>query len=233
MEEPTSAVVLALIGLPAGLVLAALASRLAEPPAVAPGRALLAEETGALVLHRASLTPAWTRQLLIAGATVGLFAVAGLRYDDASHLAVVSAYICVLVLCAATDALSYRVPNVVTYPAIAGALLAAAVMPGAGLADALAGGALAGGVLLVPALLTGGVGMGMGDVKLAAFVGLALGLGNLAPALLLMALGGGATAAVLLLAGLRRRGDPIPYAPFVALGALATLLWRGTAFVSL
>lgn len=241
------ALLLALIGLPTGLALDALIVRLAvapddeaEEPAAREGREeqparppLVQAEAGALVLGHERPASAWARRLLIAAATSGLFALAAARYQDPSHLALVCAYIAVLILCAATDALAFRVPNSVTYPAIVGALAAGALMPGADFWEVVAGGALAGGVLLAPALLTGGLGMGMGDVKLATFVGLALGFSLVAPALLLMALGGGAAAAFLLLSGRRRRGDPIPYAPFISAGALAVLLWQGAAFVRL
>src|SRR3989304_10192847 len=111
-----------------------------------------------------------------------------------------------------------------------GALVVGATMPGADPLEVLAGGLLAGGVLFLPALFTGGVGMGMGDVKLATFVGLALGFVLAVPALVFMALAGGVAAGVLLLSGRRRRGEPIPYAAFISAGALATLLWQGAAF---
>ncbi len=246
---------LALVGLIVGLALDELVVRLAvehdDDDEVAPGEVEAEEpateermslrapavahgaETGSLVLSRDHSPRAWARRLLIVGATAGLFALAAGRYDDASHLALVTAYVCVLLVCAATDALSFRVPNVITYPAILGALVAGAAMPGADLPAVIAGGALACGVLLLPALFTAGVGMGMGDVKLATFVGLALGFANVAPALLFMALGGGAVALLLLATGLRKRREPIPYAPFISAGALAALLWQGTAFVSL
>jgi leader peptidase (prepilin peptidase)/N-methyltransferase len=106
-------------------------------------------------------------------------------------------------------------------------------MPDASLVSALAGAGLAGGALIVPALFTGGLGMGMGDVKLAAFAGLALGFVFVIPALLVMALSGGLVASLLMIFRLRRRGEPIPYAPFIAFGAAAALLLQGTVFVSL
>ena len=235
------ALYLALISLIVGLVLDTLIVRLAVPPGdepddeleePAPSPVFLHAEAGSLVLGHDGSRGAWTRRLLVVGATAGLFAAVATRYDDAAHLAVVTAYVCVLLVCAATDMLSFRVPNVITYPAIVGAVALGALMPDADLAEVAAGGALAGGVLLLPALLTGGVGMGMGDVKLAAFVGLALGFTNVAPALLFMALAGGLAAVLLLATGLRKRREPIPYAPFISAGALATLLWQGTAFVS-
>lgn len=234
---------LALVGLLVGLALDALIVRLAVPsddeedgaeeerPARA-GVGAVHGEAGSLVLE-ASPAQERARRMLIVGATAGLFAAAGAQYDAVSHLAVVTAYICVLLVCAATDALTYRVPNVVTYPAIVGALVVGAAMPGANIFEVAAGGVLAGGVLFLPALFTGGAGMGMGDVKLAAFAGLALGFTKVVPALVITALAGGAVAVFLLVTRRRKRGEPIPYAPFISAGALATLLWQGAAFVDL
>ena len=120
-------------------------------------------------------------------------------------------------------------PNVVTYPAIAGALLIAAFMPGSELGPSLAGGALAGGMLLFLAVVSRG-GVGLGDVKLATFAGLALGWPLAFTALLITALGGGLISGLALLLRLRRRSDPLPYAPFIAAAAVAVMLWQGTNF---
>ena len=232
---------LALIGVAVGFLLDALIARLAVPPSgggapvatpVIDALAAHHAESGSLALTFDSSAAAWTRRLLVVCATAGLFAVIGARFDEPGHAAIVAAYVSVLLICAGTDVLAYRVPNVITYPAIAGAVVIAALMPDADLLEALAGGGLAGGVLLLPSLLTGGRGIGMGDVKLAAFAGLALGFTNVSPALLFMALGGGAFAVILLTTGLRKRGEPIPYAPFISAGVIAALLWQGTAFVN-
>lgn len=225
------------LGLIAGIALDALIVRLAVPfdddvdgdPSV--GTSTLAAERGSFVV--ASEGDAhWPRRLAVMGATAGLFALTAARFEP-QHSAVVLAYASVLVVCAGTDLLSYRVPNVITYPAIIGALTIAFAMPDANPWNALAGAGLAGGVLLVPALLTGGTGMGMGDVKLAAFVGLAIGFVNAPAAMLIMALLGGGVAFVLLATGLRNKGEPIPYAPFISIGALVALFWQGTVFVNL
>ncbi len=231
----------ALVGLFVGAVLDAIIAHLAVPfpdqtDQDAASEPVLASESGALVVSNDGgrwSRGHWPRRLVVMAATAGLFAIASMRYDDATELAIISAYISVLLVCAGTDLLSFRVPNVVTYPAIAGAIVVGAIMPHASVWEVLAGGALAGGVLLAPALLTGGIGMGMGDVKLAAFVGLAIGFAFTAPAMLIMALGGGATAAFLLVTGLRTKGEPIPYAPFISAGGLVVLLWQGSAFASL
>ena len=232
---------LAVIGLPVGLVLDALVARLAvrangqaeaedeDIPAPEPG--LGPSEAGSLVLEADPARHAWLRRLLITSATILLFALAGARYGDVSHLPIVTAYLSVLIVCAGTDILSFRVPNAVTYPAIAGALAIGLAMADADFLEVLAGGLLAGGVLLLPSLLTGGIGMGMGDVKLALFVGLALGFSNVVPAMLVMALFGGAVAVLLLVTGLRKRGEPIPYAPFISAGGIVALRSQGSAFV--
>ncbi len=234
---------LAVIGLFVGIALDALIGRLAWPtvidePVAAPEHQpesdptpVLATETGSLVVS--SNESHWPRRITVMAATAGFFALAALRYDEPGHLAIATTYVCVLLICAGTDLTSYRVPNVVTYPAIAGAIVIGALMPDADFWEVLAGGALAGGVLLVPALFTGGVGMGMGDVKLSAFVGLAVGFAFIPPALLVMALGGGLAAVFLLVTGLRKRGEPIPYAPFISAGGLAVIFWQGTAFAGL
>ena len=73
----------------------------------------------------------------------------------------------------------------------------------------------------------------MGDVKLAFFVGFALGLGLVVPAMLYMAIGGGIAAVALLVTRVRNRRDPIPYAPFISGGALIVMLMQGVAFADL
>ena len=230
---------LAIIGLVVGATVDALMGRLAwatpggppEEERIMADPPSLAAEAGSLVV--ASEGGHWQRRLLVMGVTAGFFAMAAIRYEGAAELAIVAAYVCVLLVCAGTDLISYRVPNVVTYPAIGGAIVVGALMPDADILEVLAGGALTGGVLLVPSLITGGIGMGMGDVKLAAFVGLAIGFTHAAPAMLIMAVGGGVVATFLLVTGLRKKGEPIPYAPFISAGGLAVLFWQGAAFVSL
>jgi prepilin signal peptidase PulO-like enzyme (type II secretory pathway) len=233
--------VLVLLGFLAGFVLDELIARFAREPyertdgdGEGPGpdhRTIeLGSEAGVLAMPR-MLTTAWPlRKVAVVAATAATFGMVGAQYDgNAAHLTIVALYASVLIVCAATDLLAYRVPNAVTYPAIIGALGVGMVIDGASRADVAFGGLLAGGVLFVPAVLTGGA-MGMGDVKLALFIGFALGLAYVVPAMLLMAIAGGIVALVLLLTRLRGKGDPIPYAPFIAGAALFVLLMHGVAF---
>jgi leader peptidase (prepilin peptidase)/N-methyltransferase len=83
-------------------------------------------------------------------------------------------------------------------------------------------GIAAGGFLLAAALIRPG-GMGLGDVKLAGVLGVYLGA-RVAEAML-VAFAAGSAAGLLLLArhGRAARSRKIPFAPFLAIGALAVL----------
>jgi prepilin signal peptidase PulO-like enzyme (type II secretory pathway) len=237
-------VIMAIIGVIAGFVLDALVVRLArepfergelddETPPRADGSSLdLSSEIGAVEMPALLTSGSMYRRAAVVALTATVFALLGRQYQGHDgYLAIVCFYAAALIICTATDLLAYRVPNAVTYPAIIGAFAIGAVLPDANRLDVAAGGLMFGGLLFVPSILTGGA-MGMGDVKLAFFVGFALGLTYVVPAMLIMAIGGGIAATLLLVTRIRGKGDPIPYAPFIAGGALITLLVRGTAFYS-
>jgi prepilin signal peptidase PulO-like enzyme (type II secretory pathway) len=204
----------------------------AQPQEPRPRSLELASETGSMVMPSLLTTASWYRTAAVVAVTTAAFAVLGRQYaGDDAHLAITAFYASVLIICASTDILAYRVPNAVTYPAILAALGVGMVI-GEHRLSVLAGGLIFGGILFVPSIITGGA-MGMGDVKLALFVGFALGLALIVPAMLIMALSGGLAALLLLVTRLRSKGDPIPYAPFIAGGALLTILLHGTAFVTI
>lgn len=195
----------------------------AEPPApVAPKP-----------LPRALTTRAWMRTAAIVVVTAALFAASAARYDDHGVApAVVAAYMALLVGCAATDAISFRVPNAFTYPAILLAVVVGLVAPGTDRVAMLSGGFGLGFGFLALAIISNG-GLGMGDVKMAVFSGFALGLMFALFALLVTAMAGGVIALALLLLRIRGRRDPIPYAPFIAIGTAWALLAQGTVFLKL
>jgi len=231
-------VLFTLVGVVVGALLDPLAAHLAasapkeepapqEDDAVSPS---FGEAGQARVATLVGEGPLWRRLVLMA-VTGAAFGAAAARYEDTEQAAVISAYAAALIVCAATDLMSFRVPNVITYPAAGGALLAAALVPNGDVAEALIGGAVGGGLMLGVALVSRG-GLGLGDVKLAGFAGLALGGPLILPALLITALAGG-VAALGLAVRVRRRNHPMPYAPFISAGALVILLWQGSAFASL
>jgi leader peptidase (prepilin peptidase)/N-methyltransferase len=160
-----------------------------------------------------------------------LMAVAGSRFDIAPAIAV-SALIIGLLVCTATDLLRYRVPNAVTYPGTALALLACVLLPGAGVLNALLAALLGGGLFFVLAIATRG-GLGLGDVKLAVLIGAALGLPAGYQALFIGMFAAGVFFLALLAAGIVSRRQAVPYAPFLALTAVAFVLVDGAAYAPL
>ena len=153
-----------------------------------------------------------------------LFAGIALRFGFQIRTLFLAIQISLLVIMAGIDLEHQRVPNLVSYPAIAISLLAIPFLPSHRPLDWLLGGALGFGLLLLIALLAPG-GMGMGDVKLTAFIGLVVGYPEIILALFLSFVLGGLIAGVLLAMGRIKRRDPIAFGPFLALGAILTIFY--------
>lgn len=164
------------------------------------------------------------RSPLVELGTAVLFALVWLRFSLGLQGLLVALYGSLLIPILVIDLEHHRVLNALSYPAIGLALAAAVIAPGRSPWEMLAGGALGFGLLLLLALLYP-AGMGMGDVKLAAFVGLAVGHPQVLLALFLAFLFGGAISGGLVLAKAIGRRDPIAFAPFLAAGALTTLFF--------
>ena len=171
------------------------------------------------------------RYPLIEAACALLFAAVGWRIGLDWALPAFLLFAWLLLVVAVIDLDTRRIPNRLTYPltpALLALLVAAALLdraPGGAL-RALLGGLAAFALLLALALINPR-GMGMGDVKLAGFIGLGLGYlgwGHLWLGLFLGFFGGGVIAALLLGLRLRTRKDHIPFGPWLAIGALAALL---------
>ena len=129
-----------------------------------------------------------------------------------------------------------RIPNVVTYPAIVAGTGLALLQPLGPWWTFVVAGAAAGAAIGALALLTGGI--GFGDAKLAVVVGLLLGWPSVLIGLFVAFASGAVMGVGLTVAGRLRRGDAMPFAPALAIGALvgllggpgvARLLWPGLA----
>ncbi len=245
--DPLIAAAFGAAGVPAGFIVDTLIDRLAVPfeedeeageggeeasaedSAASAAQAPRDSERGALALEAPETDGGAWRQVAVVAGTAGLFAAAGARYPEAWQAAIVCAYLVVLLVCTVTDLLVFRVPDVMTFPGMLLALVVGLTVPGSEWSRPLLGAALAGSLLLLPAIATRGK-MGMGDVKLATFGGLALGFRLVLPALLIMALAGGLVALVMLAVLRRGRQTAMPYAPYIALGIGVVLLLQGTAF---
>jgi leader peptidase (prepilin peptidase)/N-methyltransferase len=144
-------------------------------------------------------------------------------WDDAAEVASGLVFVTMLLAVTLTDLERRVIPNkILLTAAIAGVLIAAVADPGRlpELAIAAIG---AGGVLFLAALAYP-KGMGLGDVKLSATMGLFLGR-NVAPALFIALLAGSAVGiAIVAHKGAAARKEAIPFGPFLALGGFAALL---------
>ena len=87
------------------------------------------------------------------------------------------------------------------------------------------GGAIEFLFFLLSALISRG-GVGMGDVKLGAFLGLIAGYPLVITGLMATAVSAGLVSGMLLLLRIKSRRDYIPYAPFMVLGTAVALFWQ-------
>ena len=150
----------------------------------------------------------------------GLFAAVALRFrGDPAELALGLVFVAALVAVTITDLERRVIPNAILVVTAAIGIAIAAVADPASLPERLLS-ALAAGGLLFTAALAYPRGMGMGDVKLAALMGLFLGR-SVAPALL-VAFAAGTLAGLAIMAreGMAARKRAIPFGPFLALGGL-------------
>ena len=156
--------------------------------------------------------------------TAVLFALAARQIGPTPDLVSALLLLAALVAITGIDLDHQIIPDVITLPGIGvGGVLALALPPAAWL-DTLLGIVIGGGLFLVIILASGG-GMGGGDMKLGAMMGAFLGWKLVLLAILLGVFAGGAVAVALLITGVRGRKDPVPFGPFLALGATASLLW--------
>jgi len=153
-----------------------------------------------------------------------LFAFLYWHYGLRVELAISAFYSCLFVVLMVIDLEHKLILNRIVYPAAAVALIIDAFLPQPGIIDGVIGGAIGFALLLIPALIFRG-GMGWGDVKMAALIGLVTGFPLVFVALLMGIVLGGLVAGILLLLKIKKRKEPIPFGPFLSLATIATLLW--------
>lgn len=187
--------------------------------------------------------PVWpsTRDLVVHILVLVLFVLAAIRFAEAS-VGELAAYLLLFATLAALTVIDiecYRLPDRIVLPTLAVSVpLVAVVSLVDGNADrirfAIVGGAVYFGFLFVAHLISPR-GMGFGDVKLAALMGLYVGwLGTTYTqsfvlvlwAMLVGFLSGTVVGIVLLVA--RRRNRPFPFGPFLALGTIVVVLLSTT-----
>lgn len=166
--------------------------------------------------------------------TGALFALTAARLERTSDLIVYLPLVWVLIVLSFIDLEHKLLPNRIVYPSIAAgvALFAITAVLGPGIGAwlrALGAGAAGFAFFLVLALIYPS-GMGMGDVKLAALLGLSLGYlpdgwGRLFVGFMLAFIAGAVGGIALIV--FRRGGmkSQVPFGPYLAAGTLAGVLW--------
>lgn len=169
----------------------------------------------------APISPRYPLTELTAGALYALTVL--VLWDDAAEVALGLAFVTMLLAITLTDLERRIIPNKILFVgAIVAVALSAATDPGS-LPERAIAAAAAGGLLLAAALAYPR-GMGLGDVKLAATMGLFLGR-DVAPALFIALLVGSLVGlAMIARYGAAARKQAIPFGPFLALGGLVGLL---------
>jgi len=161
---------------------------------------------------------------IVEGVTGLLFTFLYWKFGLGLELGISLVYACLLTVIFVIDLENQLVLDKVIYPGMALALAFSFFWPGLGVISSLEGGALGLVAMALPFVIYRR-GMGMGDVKLGALVGLISGYPLVVIALLLSVITGGLVAATLLIFRIKKRTDPIPFAPFLATSAMVTLLW--------
>jgi leader peptidase (prepilin peptidase)/N-methyltransferase len=161
---------------------------------------------------------------LVEAITGALFLLVALRFQSTWRAALMAPFLAVLVGAAIIDIRHRIIPNALVLPSVVifgAAVLAVAAAHQASLVDAALGLLAFGGALLLLAIASPG-GMGLGDVKLGALIGLgmgALGWAYVGVAAFAAVAAGGLGATAALLRG-KSRKDTIPFGPYLAVGAL-------------
>lgn len=185
---------------------------------------------------------------IVEGTTSLLFTTIFWRFGLGPELTIALIYACLFTVIFVIDLEHQLILNKVVFPGMALAIAFSFLWPGIGESGVLGANAISqavstatnetvgrlvlslmGGTVgfvcyLIPYLLTKG-GMGFGDVKLGALVGLATGYPLTILAVLLAWIGGGLVAIVMLVAKRKRFKDPIPSGTFLAVSAMVVLLW--------
>ena len=146
-------------------------------------------------------------------------------------------YTSLLILIFVIDLENQLVLDKITYPGMVIALVFSFFFPGlegmtmvsgealSKVLSSLAGGVLGLSAMALPYILTRHRGIGFGDVKLGALVGLMSGFPLVFITIFLSWIIGGVVAVTLLALKIKKMKDPIPSATFMAIGAMVTMLW--------
>ena len=157
------------------------------------------------------------------------FALCGLHFKPVLLLVLMFVLTSCLILISLIDYKTQIIPDgLVGVIAVSGVLYNLLYAP-PGVMDMLLGGAVGFAVMLLIFFISRG-GMGGGDVKLSAAVGLWLGVEGTLLFLLLAFIMGGIISMLLLVSGVKSKGDAVPFGPFLCFAAFVTILYQPFLF---
>ena len=123
-------------------------------------------------------------------------------------------------------------PDAITLPGIVLGLCTSLWLTPVGIGNAVLGAVVGGGLFLLMAVLSAVIlqrqGMGGGDIKLIAMIGAFLGWHAVLVTIFLGAVLGALVGTVLMLLRRQGRKEPVPFGPFLAMGALLAMVWGET-----
>jgi len=163
-----------------------------------------------------------TRYLIVWLLAVALGCISFMRADHPTEAIVLATYAWFLLGIGVIDIEHRLVLNRMLLPALPVVILGNLVSGLPTLPSALIGGLIGFGIFLLIALIKPGS-MGMGDVKLAGVIGLATGIPGILITILICIFSGGLAALFILIRSRFQRGQTMAYAPYLVLGAWATL----------
>ena len=165
------------------------------------------------------------RNLLAEFLTGTAFALCGLHFKPVLPLVLMFVLTSCLISISLIDYKTQIIPDgLVGVIAVSGVLYNLLYAP-QGVVDMLLGGVVGFAVMLLIFIISRG-GMGGGDVKLSAAVGVWLGVEGTLLFLLLAFIMGGVISSLLLVSGVKHKGDAIPFGPFLCFAAFITVLYQ-------
>ena len=170
-----------------------------------------------------------SRNLLVEFLTGTAFALCCLHFKPVLPLALMFVLTSCLILISLIDYKTQIIPDGLVGVIAVNGMLYNLMYAQQGIMDMLLGGVVGFAVMLAIFVISRG-GMGGGDVKLSAAVGLWLGVEGTLLFLLLAFIMGGVISLLLLVSGVKSKGDAIPFGPFLCLAAFVTILYQPFLF---
>lgn len=164
------------------------------------------------------------------GLTAVLFTISPLLVGWSKELPIALALISLLIIITVSDLKAMIIPNKVLIVFLVIFIGLRIIEPLTPWWDSLLGAGVGFTILLLLALVSKG-GMGGGDIKLFGVIGIVLGLTGALMTLFIASLAGALVGGIRLLKKTATRKTPIPFGPFIAVGAIISYFYGYTIFI--